>query len=290
MVRYKDISDYISDAELEEFTETLDSYMGNPDWDIYYDGFHYIVQYVEDMQKGFDELWEKGRIDIKEILDDLLSESKSIYLSKKGFLISANNFNTTYDGFRENTYFDITEINMDGDTAKVYVNYLVLSRYGYNPERRLILDFSDERTIGRYIEESDWPRGYGNASFDELVSRQGIDRKTLGEFEFSIKNTSGGPVLGGYKVVDHKNYSSDLVIPDSLTNNVSFRIIMPEDGLNLRTGPGTEYDVITLIPQGIWVNERGNGGDQEGWFFVSCTIEGTEYFGWVSSEYVIYAD
>ena len=289
-VRYKDLSDYSSDAELEKFSETIDYYISIFDWATDYDDFHYVVQNVDDMQKGSDELWGKDRIDIKEILDDLLSESESIYLSKKGFLISANNFNTTYDGFRENTYFDITEINMEGDTATVYVNYLVLSRYGYNPERRLILDFSDERTIGRYIEESDWPRGYGNASFDELVSRQGIDRKTLGEFEFLIKNTSSGPVLDGYKIVDHKNYSSDLVIPDSLLNAVPFSMVMPEAGLNLRTGPGTEYDVITLIPRGVWVNERGDDGDEEGWLFVSCTLNGTEHFGWVNSEYLAYFD
>jgi len=288
VVRYKNLSEYLSDAELKEFSEKLDYNISILDWATDYDDFHYIVQDVADKQKGIDELWGKGRIDVKDILDNSFVSDGYSYLSKNGILINSVGHDPTDDSLRENTYYDITEINMEGDTAKVYANYIVLSAYGYDGQKHLTVDLSDFRTIGSRIYEDDWSRRYRNASFDEFVSQVGIDKKTLGEYEISIKNTSSGPVLNGFKVVDHKNFSSDLVVPESLPAYIPYRFVIPEAGLNLRTGPGTEYDVITLIPQGLIINELGNNGDREGWLFVSCTIDGTEYFGWVNSEYAIY--
>jgi Uncharacterized protein with a bacterial SH3 domain homologue len=288
VVRYEDLSEYLSDAELKEFSEKLDYNISILDWATDYDDFHYIVQDVDDKQKGIDELWGKGRIDIKDILDNLFVSDGYSYLSKNGILINSVGHDPTDDSIRENTYYEIMEINMEGDTAKVCANYIVLSAYGYDGQKHLTVDLSDFRTIGSRIYEEDWSRRYRNASFDEFVSQVGIDKKTLGEYEISIKNTSSGPVLNGFKVVDHKNFSSDLVIPESLPAYIPYRFVIPDAGLNLRTGPGTEYDVITLIPQGLIINELGNNGDREDWLFVSCTIDGTEYFGWVNSEYAIY--
>ena len=288
VVRYKDLSDYISDAEVKEYSEMLDSLRSITSGGTDYKDVYYIVQYVDDKQKGIDELWGKGRIDVKDILDNLFVSDGYSYLSKNGVLINSVGHDPTDDSILENTYYDIMEINMEGDTAKVYANYIVLSAYGYDGQKHLTVDLSDYRTIGSRIYEDDWSRRYRNASFDEFVSQVGIDKKTLGEYEISIKNTSNGPVLNGFKVVDHKNFSNDLVIPDSLPAYIPYRFVIPEAGLNLRTGPDTKYDVITLIPQGLIINELGNNGDREDWLFVSCTIDGTEYFGWVNSEYVYY--
>ena len=294
VVRYEDLSDYISTNELTEFSEILDYYISIWDWARDYDSFYYTVQYVDDMQKGYDELFGKGSIDIGDMLEELLAGDENIYLSKDGVLIVANSYDPTDDKTRANTYYQITEINMEGDTAKVYANYIVLGMASNYNQYGRIFDRTDYRSIGVYVDENDWSVKYRDYSFDEMISQMGIDKKTLGEFEFSIKKTSGGPALDGIEIIDHKpnNFLSNLVVPDSLLVFLAGRIVLPEAGLNLRTGPGTNYDVITLLPRGSIINELVNNGDPEGWLFVSCTIDGTEYFGWVSGdrEYLMYAE
>jgi len=53
------------------------------------------------------------------------------------------------------------------------------------------------------------------------------------------------------------------------------------DGLNLRYGPGTDYDVITAIPDKAEVIEYGW---QDGWIFVD--YKGT--YGWINGQYLLF--
>lgn len=52
------------------------------------------------------------------------------------------------------------------------------------------------------------------------------------------------------------------------------------DGLNFRTGPGTNYRIIRILPNGTWLNINATQGD---WF--RCVVSGTT--GWVNSWYVV---
>ncbi len=56
------------------------------------------------------------------------------------------------------------------------------------------------------------------------------------------------------------------------------------NGLNLRKGPGTDYDVITLIPKNYPVKVIGCKSGVSGWVYVTDTTYG--YSGWVSSAYI----
>ena len=116
----------------------------------------------------------------------------------------------------------------------------------------------------------------------------GIDRSPLGIYEFSITNTRNGPALNGFGAKDNKICSSDLVLPDPMQYFIVPRMVTADAGLNLRTGPGTEYDVITLLPYQLMINELVRKDGQEEWIFVSATTGGTEYFGWVNSEHTNY--
>jgi len=49
--------------------------------------------------------------------------------------------------------------------------------------------------------------------------------------------------------------------------------------LNLRTGPGAHYRVLTVLPGGVTVNVRGCGG---GW----CRIAWRDGYGYASSRYL----
>jgi N-acetylmuramoyl-L-alanine amidase len=52
-----------------------------------------------------------------------------------------------------------------------------------------------------------------------------------------------------------------------------------EDGLNLRCGPGTDYDILLVVPYKTEVVEEGW---ENGWIYVSCDGQ----YGWINSEYV----
>ena len=52
-----------------------------------------------------------------------------------------------------------------------------------------------------------------------------------------------------------------------------------EDGLNLRCGPGSEYDILLVVPYGTEVIEEGW---ESGWIFVSYDGQ----YGWVNTEFI----
>ncbi len=56
------------------------------------------------------------------------------------------------------------------------------------------------------------------------------------------------------------------------------------NGLNIRKGPGTNYDIIGLIPISYPVKVIGYKSDVSGWVYVQDTTYG--YTGWVSTAYI----
>ncbi len=72
------------------------------------------------------------------------------------------------------------------------------------------------------------------------------------------------------------------VTPDKKYDNPETRITT--NGLNLRKGPGKDYDVIILIPKNYPVKVIGRKSGVPGWVYVTDTTYG--HSGWVSSEYI----
>ena len=56
------------------------------------------------------------------------------------------------------------------------------------------------------------------------------------------------------------------------------------DGLNIRKGPGTGYDVVTLIPKNYPVKVIGYKSGVNGWAYVTDTTYGIS--GWVATAYL----
>ena len=61
-------------------------------------------------------------------------------------------------------------------------------------------------------------------------------------------------------------------------------IVNAPDGINMRTGPGTEYSVISIIPDGETLTIVGVSQDKEWW--VIENPEGPDEQGWVSGNFV----
>ncbi len=59
--------------------------------------------------------------------------------------------------------------------------------------------------------------------------------------------------------------------------------VVNADALNVRTGPGTGYTALGLIYQGASVTIKG---ENNGWYKVSCVINGTAKEGYVSAEFI----
>jgi len=61
--------------------------------------------------------------------------------------------------------------------------------------------------------------------------------------------------------------------------------IVPDGGVNLRKGPGTDFDTITAIPHGKGIELLGFSKDNYDWVYVRYN----NYEGWVASEFVEYS-
>ena len=70
-----------------------------------------------------------------------------------------------------------------------------------------------------------------------------------------------------------------LVEPSKRTESGYHGTVNSEGGLNLRCGPGSEYDIILVIPDKTEVVEEGVEGS---WIFVQYDGQ----YGWVNSEYI----
>ena len=70
-----------------------------------------------------------------------------------------------------------------------------------------------------------------------------------------------------------------MVEPAERIKNGVHGAVNAEGGLNLRCGPGQDYNIILVIPYEAEVAEEGRDGD---WLFVK--YEGQ--YGWVNSQYI----
>ena len=72
--------------------------------------------------------------------------------------------------------------------------------------------------------------------------------------------------------------SNQITQPSNVAEQGHTGRVTAEDGVNVRTGPGTQYDIIDGLPYNAEAIERGW---QDGWVY----IEYNGKFGWISTEY-----
>jgi uncharacterized protein YgiM (DUF1202 family) len=81
-----------------------------------------------------------------------------------------------------------------------------------------------------------------------------------------------------FKPTDNDD-KGQLVEPSRYIENGYHGTVNAEDGLNLRCGPGSDYDILLVIPYKTEVIEEGWNA---GWLYVS--YDGR--YGWINSEYI----
>lgn len=70
-----------------------------------------------------------------------------------------------------------------------------------------------------------------------------------------------------------------LVEPATRIKSGSHGVVNAEGGLNLRCGPGQDYDILLVVPYETEVVEEGRDGD---WLFIKYDGQ----YGWVNTEYI----
>ena len=80
------------------------------------------------------------------------------------------------------------------------------------------------------------------------------------------------------------NMASDTAgLPSGSSIPKSGVVFGTSDGLNMRTGPSTNYAKVVTVPNGTTLNITSKSGN---WYAVNCRLNGTSYSGYVSSTYV----
>ena len=80
---------------------------------------------------------------------------------------------------------------------------------------------------------------------------------------------------------DHLDYQPDYVIAEPYLQYCS--VVTKNSNLNIRSGPGTDYDIIGKAPKSSIMIVKGFSANIDDWIL----IEYNDVIGWVSSEYVV---
>lgn len=81
----------------------------------------------------------------------------------------------------------------------------------------------------------------------------------------------------------------DVLTPESIGETRAPWCVDAEPALNVRGGPGTEYDKIGSIPYGTWIGQVTDLDEESDWMYVEYTDEddGTLHYGWVTKEHLV---
>jgi len=81
-----------------------------------------------------------------------------------------------------------------------------------------------------------------------------------------------------------ENSNTEAVVAPQVMNAKQYNCtVNSSDGLSLRLGPGTDYEIVTVIPDKTPLIELAN---QNGWIYVD--YEGAQ--GWVFGQYITYVE
>ncbi len=86
-----------------------------------------------------------------------------------------------------------------------------------------------------------------------------------------------------YTTYDTSAAGSDFDFYNRPPYSYGHTVATESDPLNLRAAPSTDADIIMQIPKGAAVGEYGCNGE---WSYISYTVNGETYFGYVSSQYL----
>ena len=270
--------------ELQKMIELGDDYMGEDDVRDPSKTF-YSYQNLDEVQQQMDALWGAGRMDVAKLT------KMDVYNGSYGYLTADNILLERYlaedETYEYASYFSVQDIAIDGDRAVIRAQGISVAGKAYFSEYGYAIDETDHRIVGKMVENG-WRDTNGNMSMQAVAQALEIDTDTLGSYVFSVVRTADGLQLENVEIEPYRSFGAGVVTPSEVFQYGYHCEVGAEVGLNLRKGPGTSHDVIVILPYELRISELGyNDG---GWIFVSATVEGKEYYGWVTNEFVNFYD
>ena len=122
---------------------------------------------------------------------------------------------------------------------------------------------------------------------EDTLTVLGEAKDSNGTVWYKVKAQSGN---SGYIRSDmlKKTSSSSDSKSDSSSNNSQTSGYVVDGSLNVRSGAGTSYKVLTVIPEGTKVSiiESVKDGNGDKWYHIKVTYSGTNYDGYVYAAYI----
>lgn len=178
---------------------------------------------------------------------------------------------SSFDYPEERDIYSVVENSLFEHEGKLYRAYAPwgIPEYGLDD---MIIKRIDDKTFSTTVDLYEMGELTYNCTYEFMIQHNGDNYVA-----FDINEVSGSTFLlnKDYENVEQPDYYA-----------LGFKYIVNSDaGVDMRYGPGEDYEIITNIPDGEEVIERGCGENSE-W----TLIEYNGQFGWVAEEFLEYID
>lgn len=119
---------------------------------------------------------------------------------------------------------------------------------------------------------------------EDTLTVLGQDKDSSGNVWYKVKATSGNTGYVRYDMVKEAGSSSG----QSSENQQTVSGTVTAEWLNVRSGAGTSYDVLVVIPEGtkVTIIETVADGSGSKWYHITVNYDGSNYNGYASAQYV----
>ncbi|MCL1830588.1 MAG: SH3 domain-containing protein, partial [Oscillospiraceae bacterium] len=271
-----------SDLTLDMAQQYMSTLKANP-YNMGTDSICYDVFSIQEVQQSIDEYYGKGRTDISKILNSEMSNNQII--SDNEYIVHERYLNNDYPYIPSLVFTEIIDCYLEGDYA--VITFYIIERYF-------------EYETYTFYEPGQFTSWYGLPdqnttpdSFDSLLNLAGKKRNDLAKNELLLFQDDDGIHIWGccpagknwtketLEEISRKTEQPKITIED---NQRPHAFADPEVGLYLRTGPGSDYDIIALMPQYSTVTEVGYNGKEDEWVFINYR----GLLGWAATKYLNY--
>ncbi|MGN0204480.1 MAG: SH3 domain-containing protein [Coprococcus sp.] len=115
---------------------------------------------------------------------------------------------------------------------------------------------------------------------EDTLTVLGQDKDSSGNVWYKVKATSGNTGYIRYDMVKEAGQSSE--------NQGTVSGTVTAEWLNVRSGAGTSYDVLVVIPEGtkVTIIETVADGSGSQWYHITVNYDGSNYNGYASAQYI----
>ena len=271
------VTDYSVWSQAVGNGKDIETYISKSELDLLADGY-YAIYRINDIQTKVNSIWGSGRIDVSRFFDTNGKEDSTfaytMLATEKGYLFSMAGFGD--DGIISCYKVLDAKATAQGTTVTavgLIYNYFtgeVTDAAGY---------LGASKSFGK-LKTSSLP------TFDDYMDKLGTDESAFTPMDFVFYSRRDGVKLWGvylqgqaeYSVIPNTAPELPEVIP-SVFEPERTAVVKASSGLRQRTGPGTDYSTIVIVPNKTQVRCYG---EKDGWYYVVYCGR----YGWMSGDYL----